>query len=258
MHKDHHQVELNDEQLIRYSKQIMLPRFGIEAQQRLLNSHVLIMGLGGLGSPLAFYLAAAGVGHLTLVDPDQVELSNLQRQIIHQTRNIGQDKVDSARQSLQEINNDITLECIAKELNDKDLVQQVTAADVVVDATDHFLIRDKINLACVQTGTPLVSGAAIRMEGQVTVFRADQENSPCYRCLYPELDESQQTCADNGILAPVTGIIGTIQAMETIKLLTASGSTLNGRLLLLDASNMEWRELKLRRDENCPVCSEKY
>ncbi len=247
-------MELSDAQLLRYSKQIMLPQFGIESQQRLLQSRVLLMGLGGLGSPIALYLAAAGVGHITLVDPDKVELSNLQRQIIHQQTNINQYKVDSAKESINKLNSDTQLTCIASALNDNDLTIQAQLADVVVDATDHFKIRDKINLACVNTRTPLVSGAAIRMEGQVSVFRNDIDKAPCYRCLYPDIDEEQQTCSENGVLAPVTGIIGSIQALETIKLLTHTGTTLEGRLLLLDAFTMEWRELKLKRDKDCPVC----
>lgn len=248
-------IELTDDQLLRYSKQIMLPQFGIESQQRLIESHVLLLGVGGLGSPIALYLAAAGVGHITLVDPDVVELSNLQRQIIHQTENIGHNKVDSAKESIQKLNGDTKLTCIAKALSDHELNHQTNLADIVVDATDHFQIRDKINQACVSTRTPLVSGAAIRMEGQVSVFRTDLDNAPCYRCLYPELSEGIQTCADNGVLAPVTGIIGSIQALETIKVLTGVGTTLSGRLLIMDASHMEWRDLKLKQDKNCPTCS---
>ena len=248
-------IELTDDQLLRYSKQIMLPQFGIESQQRLLESHVLLLGLGGLGSPIALYLAAAGIGQITLVDPDVVELSNLQRQIIHQTADIGRRKVDSAEESLHKLNSDTKLTCIPKALSDQELNQQADLADVVVDATDHFQIRDKINQACVNTRTPLVSGAAIRMEGQVSVFRTDLDNTPCYRCLYPELSEDTQTCSENGVLAPVTGIIGSIQALETIKLLTGVGTTLSGRLLMMDASHMEWRDLKLKQDKNCPVCA---
>ncbi len=247
-------MELSDEQLLRYSKQIMLPQFGIESQKCLLQSRALLFGLGGLGSPIALYLAAAGVGHITLVDPDQVELSNLQRQIIHHKTDIGHNKVDSARQSIAQLNEGIKLHCIADALNDDELIQQAQLADVVIDATDHFTIRDRINKACVTTRTPLVSGAAIRMEGQISVFRNDLDNAPCYRCLYPELDEEQQTCSDNGILAPVTGIIGSIQALETIKLLSGIGTSLTGRLLLLDAMTMEWREFKLKQDKACPVC----
>ena len=247
-------IDLNDEQLLRYSRQIMLPQFGVEAQQRLLESRILLIGLGGLGSPIAMYLASTGVGHITLVDHDQVESSNLQRQIIHSNKDINKNKVDSAAESIRELNTDVEVNCIAHKLDATELRQQVKLADVVVDATDHFSIRDKINMACVQARTPLVSGAAIRMEGQVSVFRADLNDAPCYRCLYPDLDESQQTCSENGILAPVTGIIGSIQALETIKVLTGIGTTLNGRLLIFDATTLEWRELKLKKDKNCPVC----
>ncbi len=246
---------MNDEQLLRYSRQIMLPQFGIEGQNKLLQSHVLLVGLGGLGAPVAMYLAAAGAGTLTLVDHDQVDLSNLQRQVIHHTAAIGQDKVESARQTLLALNPETRIRTINHRLDLPSLCAHCRQVDVVVDATDNFAIRFALNQACVETGTPLVSGAAIRFEGQVSVFDRRQAQSPCYRCLYPQSTELEQRCSENGILAPVTGIIGSIQAVETIKLLTGIGTPLQGRLLLLDALTMEWREMKIRRDPACPVCS---
>ncbi|WP_177420789.1 HesA/MoeB/ThiF family protein [endosymbiont of Lamellibrachia barhami] len=244
---------MNDEQLLRYSRQIMLPSIGIEGQQRLLDASVLLIGLGGLGAPVAMYLAAAGVGRLTLVDFDQVDLSNLQRQIIHTTDRIGTPKVESARQALAALNPDIEIECLGHQLEGDELSAQVRRADLVVDACDNFATRFAINAACHENSTPLVSGAAIRMEGQVSVFPG-KPGSPCYRCLYPENGQVEDTCTANGVLAPVVGIIGSIQATEAIKCLTGSGSTLDGRLLILDALHMQWRSLKLKADPHCPVC----
>ncbi|MBA1444675.1 MAG: molybdopterin-synthase adenylyltransferase MoeB [Chromatiales bacterium] len=244
---------MNDEQLLRYSRQIMLPSIGIEGQQRLLDASVLLIGLGGLGAPVAMYLAAAGVGRLTLVDFDQVDLSNLQRQIIHTTDRIGTPKVESARQALAALNPDIEIECLGHQLEGDELSAQVRRADLVVDACDNFATRFAINAACHENSTPLVSGAAIRMEGQVSVFPG-KPGSPCYRCLYPENGQVEDTCTANGVLAPVVGIIGSIQATEAIKCLTGAGSTLDGRLLILDALHMQWRSLKLKADPHCPVC----
>ncbi len=245
---------MNDEQLLRYSRQIMLPSIGIEGQQRLLDASVLLIGLGGLGAPVAMYLAAAGVGRLTLVDFDQVDLSNLQRQIIHTTDRIGTPKVESAKQALAALNPEIEIECIGHQLEGDELSAQVRRADLVVDACDNFATRFAINAACHENSTPLVSGAAIRMEGQVSVFPG-KPGSPCYRCLYPENGQVEDTCTANGVLAPVVGIIGSIQATEAIKCLTGAGSTLDGRLLILDALHMQWRSLKLKADPHCPVCS---
>ncbi|RLJ16984.1 molybdopterin-synthase adenylyltransferase MoeB [bacterium endosymbiont of Escarpia laminata] len=244
---------MNDEQLLRYSRQIMLPSIGIEGQQRLLDASVLLIGLGGLGAPVAMYLAAAGIGRLTLVDFDQVDLSNLQRQIIHTTDRIGTPKVESARQALAALNPEIEIECLGHQLEGDELSAQVQRADLVVDACDNFATRFAINAACHQNSTPLVSGAAIRMEGQVSVFPG-KPGSPCYRCLYPENGQVEDTCTANGVLAPVVGIIGSIQATEAIKCLTGAGSTLDGRLLILDALHMQWRSLKLKADPHCPVC----
>ena len=245
---------MDDKQLLRYSRHILLPQVSIEGQQRLLDARVFLIGLGGLGSPVAIYLAASGVGHLVLVDHDRVELSNLQRQIAHSTNAIGIDKVASAKQALQALNPDVQVTTFNKVLEADELTEQVRLADVVVDASDNFATRFGLNRICVDQKKPLVSGAAIRMEGQVTTFRADQPSSPCYRCLYKDMDELAETCSETGVLAPVVGIIGSIQAAETLKVLTGVGQTLIGRLLILDAQTMEWRELRLRKDPDCPVC----
>jgi len=245
---------MDDKQLLRYSRHILLPQVGIEGQQRLLEARVFLIGLGGLGSPVAMYLAASGVGHLVLVDHDRVELSNLQRQIAHSTNAIGIDKVASAKQTLQALNPGVRITTFNKVLNADELTEQVRLADVVVDASDNFATRFALNRICVEQKKPLVSGAAIRMEGQVTTFRADQPDSPCYRCLYKDMDELAETCSETGVLAPVVGIIGSIQAAEVLKVLTDAGQTLTGRLLILDAQTMEWRELRLRKDPDCPVC----
>lgn len=245
---------MNDEQLLRYSRQIMLPSIGIEGQEKLLASRVLIIGLGGLGSPVAMYLAAAGIGQLVLADFDKVDLSNLQRQIIHTTENIGKLKVESARNALLSINPDCQVQTISKLLEEDELKDQVRQADLVIDGTDNFTTRFMVNDACVATRTPLVSGAAIRLEGQVSVFTG-QPGDPCYRCLYGGGGEMDETCSENGVLAPLVGIIGSLQATEAIKVLTGAGAPLIGRLLLLDALDMQWRTLKLKADPACPTCS---
>jgi len=246
---------MNDHQLLRYSRQIMLPRMDIAGQQRLMQSRALIIGLGGLGSPV---LAAAGVGQLTLVDFDTVDLSNLQRQIIHGHNDIGRAKVDSAADTLHALNPEVNIDTLDVKLTDEALVQAVQQADVVIDASDNFATRFAINQACVSTHTPLVSGAAIRLEGQVSVFLNapdDAANTPCYRCLYDDIPEAEARCSETGVLAPVVGIIGSIQATEAIKLLSGLGTPLAGRLLTLDANTLEFREIRLRRDPQCPVCS---
>ena len=245
---------MNDEQLLRYSRQILLPQVGIEGQEKLRRSRVLIIGMGGLGSPAAMYLAASGVGNLVIVDHDQVELSNLQRQIVHTTLSLGQPKVESARHTLLAINPEVHITAFNTRLDADGLAEQVGLADAVLDATDNFATRFALNRLCVEQKTPLISGAAIRMEGQVAVFRADRPDSPCYRCLYKDMDELGETCSQTGVLAPVVGIIGSIQATETIKVLLDMGETLTGRLLLLDAFTMEWRSVRLRKDPECPVC----
>ena len=245
---------MTDDELLRYSRQILLPEFDIEGQERLRQAHTLIIGLGGLGSAVAMYLAAAGVGELTLVDFDTVDLSNLQRQIIHRTAALGQAKVESARDTLLALNPLVKIIAIPKALDEAQLLEQVQRADVVVDASDNWPTRLAINAACVQSARPLVSGAAIRWEGQVLIWRPDKEGG-CYRCLYRDAAMNPETCTQTGILAPVVGVIGSLQAVEAIKVLTGIGETLNGRLLLFDAKRMEWRTMNLRRWRECPVCS---
>ncbi len=249
---------MNDDQLLRYSRQIMLPQMDVAGQQRLLQSHALIIGLGGLGSPVAMYLAAAGVGQITLVDDDEVDLSNLQRQIVHGMADIGSSKVVSASKTLKALNPDIEVFTVNKRLKGDALQTMVKSADIVIDASDNFATRFAINLACSLESTPLVSGAAVRLEGQVCVFTHQKNDQACYRCLYSEDQEEQTaTCSENGVLSPVVGIIGSIQATEAIKLLAGFGDTLSGRLLILDASTMEFREMRLSQDPNCPVCANK-
>jgi adenylyltransferase/sulfurtransferase len=248
---------MNDEQLQRYSRQILLPQIGLEGQQKLLDSRVLIVGLGGLGSPLAMYLAAAGVGHLVIADYDKVDLSNLQRQIIHRTSDVGRNKTDSACDALLALNPGTQVTAINERLTPGRLAAEIFQADVVADASDNFATRFALNAACVQTKKPLVSGAAIRMEGQAAVFDLRRDDSPCYRCLYRDEPGEEEGCAQLGVLAPLVGIIGALQAVEVIKLLLNIGVTLTGRLLLLDASTMEWRGVKLSKDPDCPVCGAK-
>lgn len=247
---------MDDQQLLRYSRQILLPQFGVEGQQHLLDASVLIIGAGGLGSPAAMYLAAAGIGHITIVDEDVVELSNLQRQILHHHKDLGRPKVDSARDSLEALNPDTRVTAVRKRA-DPELLNQLTGqADLVIDASDNFSTRFAINVACVDHLKPLVSGAAIRLEGQLSVFMPAVPDSPCYRCLYhQDSEEVEPGCADNGVLAPIVGIIGSMQALEAIKVLSGTGAPLCTRLLILDGLQHEWRSIKLRRDPRCPVCS---
>ncbi|MEX1197710.1 MAG: molybdopterin-synthase adenylyltransferase MoeB [Pseudohongiellaceae bacterium] len=256
---------MRDEQLLRYSRQIMLPFLDVAGQQRLLDATVLIVGMGGLGSPVALYLAAAGVGRLVLADHDHVELSNLQRQILHGQDDIGRSKVQSARDRLLALNPDVEVEMVDMALDDERLEALLSRSrgtgteapriDLVVDGCDNFATRFAVNRACVRNGVRLVSGAAIRMEGQVAVFDPAGEDSPCYQCLYSGGDDRDASCARNGVMAPLVGIIGAVQAMEAVKLLAGAGESLAGRLLLLDALTMQWRELRLRRDPQCPVCA---
>jgi adenylyltransferase/sulfurtransferase len=245
---------MNDNQLLRYSRQIMLPQIDIEGQQKLLDANVLIVGAGGLGSPAALYLAAAGVGTLTIYDNDTVDLSNLQRQITHHTPDIGTDKVISTRQTLNQLNPEVKIRAIKQRLEGDQLNYEVMQADVVLDCSDNFTTRFAINSACVKQQTPLVSGAAIRFEGQVAVFTPGKNNSPCYNCLYHSDGEELQNCATNGVIAPLTGIIGSIQALEAMKLIMNIGEALTGRLLLLDGLTMEWNTMKLRKNPDCPTC----
>jgi adenylyltransferase/sulfurtransferase len=244
---------MNDDQLLRYSRQIMLPTVGLEGQERLLGSRVLIVGLGGLGSPVSMYLAAAGVGTLVVADFDAVDLSNLQRQILHDTQRIGLTKVESARRTLAALNPDVCVEGYEGAINQETLPDLISGADAVVDASDNFATRFAINQACFRAGIPLISGAAIRTEGQVAVFNG-RPGGPCYECIYPRGGSVDETCAANGVLAPVVGIVGSIQATEVLKVLTGAGKPLDGRLLLLDALAMEIRTIGVPRDPSCPVC----
>jgi adenylyltransferase/sulfurtransferase len=247
---------MKDDELLRYSRHILLPEVDISGQEKLLASSALIVGMGGLGCPVAMYLAASGVGHLGLADFDRVDLSNLQRQIAHGTQSIGKLKVESARETIAELNPDTRITCIEDKLSGKVLEENVAAFDIVLDCSDNFLTRFAVNTACVTTGTPLVSGAAIQLEGQVMVMNPADPNSPCYQCLYDEADDSQFSCSENGVLAPVTGIIGAIQATEALKLIAGFGDLLSGYLLLLDAKTMQWQKFKLPRNPHCAICGD--
>ncbi len=246
---------MDDDQLLRYSRQMMLPEIDAEGQQRLADSKVLLVGLGGLGSPVSMYLTSAGVGRLTLVDFDKVDLSNLQRQIVHATDDIDRLKIESAIKKLTALNPHTELRGIDHALKEEELYEQAQLADVIVDASDNFQTRFALNEVSVNTKTPLVSGAAIRFEGQVTVFNPTQTDSPCYRCLYNEDVTAGETCTANGVIAPLLGIIGSIQANETLKLIMNIGESLQGRLLLIDALHMEINEAILKKDSKCPVCN---
>ena len=245
---------LNDEELLRYSRHILLAGIDIEGQLRLKNSRVLIVGLGGLGSPVALYLAAAGVGELHLADFDLVDSSNLQRQILHDTTSEGRPKTESARERLRQLNPLIRLHVHERKLDAESLLELVQKVDLVLDCTDNFRIRDELNRVCVAQGTPWVSGAAIRLGGQVTLFNPKDSDSPCYRCLFPEVEESAAGCNEAGVLGPLVGVIGSIQAAEAIKFLTGLGRSLQGRLLLADLGNSQFRDQPVSRDPACPVC----
>lgn len=245
---------MKDEQLLRFSRQIMLPTMDVAGQQELVDATVLIVGMGGLGCPAAMYLSAAGVGHLIIADDDTVEITNLQRQIAHEQSNLGESKVSSAETTLKGLNPDVRITQIKNRLEGDLLEKVVVSADVVVDASDNFSTRFAVNQSCLKNKKPLVSGAAIRMEGQIAVFDSGNPESPCYQCLYSECGDDDASCSQNGVMAPLVGIIGSVQAMETIKLITGIGNSLVGRLLLLDATAMQWREMKLPRDPSCPAC----
>ncbi len=246
---------MNDQQLLRYSRQIMLPKFDVDGQERLLQSRVLIVGLGGLGCPVAMYLAAAGVGTLVLADFDEVDLTNLQRQIAHGQADIGQPKVFSAEQTLRQLNDTIQVEALNQRLDEADLIAQVSQADAVVDCTDNFTTRQAINRACVLSSTPLISGAAIGFEGQVAVYDSSQADAPCYHCLYSVESDENLTCSESGVLSPLVGIVGAMQALEAVKVVAKIGQPLVGKLMLFDALYSEWRTLSLPKDPACSVCS---
>jgi adenylyltransferase/sulfurtransferase len=246
---------MNDDQLLRYSRHILLPEIGIEGQERLLASHALVIGAGGLGSPVSLYLASAGVGLITICDDDNVDLTNLQRQIVHRTEAIGRAKVDSARTTLASINPGVEVVAVRERLAEGRIAELAAGADVVLDGTDNFDTRHAVNRACVKVRKPLVSGAAVRFDGQVAVFDLRRADAPCYACLFPETGESEDVrCAVMGVFAPITGIVGSIQAAEALKLLAGTGEALNGRLLLIDALAMNTRTIRFAKDPACPVC----
>lgn len=248
---------MNDQQLLRYSRHILLDQIGVEGQSRLLAGRALVVGAGGLGSPAAMYLASAGMGTIVLCDNDAVDLTNLQRQILHHCGSIGRPKVESGRETLARINPEVEVIPLATRLAGAALEEQVARADVVLDCSDNFATRHAINRACAAHRKPLVSGAAIRFDGQVSVFDLRHDDSPCYNCLFPEGQEVEEVrCAVMGVFAPLTGIIGTVQAAEALKLVGGFGQSLAGRLLLLDGLSMEWRSISLERDPGCAVCRE--
>ena len=248
-------MSVDDRELLRYSRQIMLPEIDIEGQQRLADATVLVIGLGGLGSPVALYLAAAGVGHLVLNDFDNVDLSNLQRQIIHTNAALGAPKVESAAQAIRAINPLVEVETVNRKLSRSALVALLGGVDLVLDGSDNFSTRYLVNEACWQTGTRLVSGAAIRWEGQVALFDPNVPESPCYRCLYPEGDDEALNCAENGVIAPLVGVVGAMQAMEAVKAITRVGEPLIGQVLYYDAKRADWRKFKLPKRRACPACN---
>ncbi len=246
---------MTDEQLLRYSRHILLDELGIEGQERISSAHAVVVGAGGLGSPAALYLASAGIGKLTLVDDDTVDFTNLQRQILHTQARVGQPKVESGREALTAINRDIEIVACKTRLAGNELDNLIASADVVLDCSDNFATRHAINRACVSHKKPLVSGAAIRFDGQVSVYDLRADDAPCYHCLFPEGESVEEIrCAVMGVFAPLTGIIGSMQTAEALKLVSGTGKTLTGRLLLLDALTMEWRNVRFKKDPACTVC----
>lgn len=245
---------MNNKEKSRYARQIRLSQIGETGQQKLLDASVLIIGMGGLGSPAAMYLAAAGIGQLTISDFDQVEDSNLQRQILHRTKDIGELKALSAKRTIAEINPDCEVTALDWQLDDEELEKYVAGADVVLDCTDNFPTRFAINRACVKALTPLVSGAAIRLEGQIASYIPGSDG-PCYQCLYKEQYENTETCAMEGVLSPVVGVIGTLQALQAILVLSGKSEHVNGKLMLFDGLSMEWQSVRIPKNPNCPVCS---
>ncbi|WP_137896770.1 HesA/MoeB/ThiF family protein [Ramlibacter sp. 2FC] len=246
---------MEDEQLLRYSRHILLDELGVEGQEKLLASHALVIGAGGLGSPVALYLGSAGVGRITLVDHDSVDATNLQRQVAHTLARLGQPKAESAREAIAAINPDVQVRPFTLRADDALLERLVAEADLVLDCSDNFATRHAVNRACVRHRRPLVSGAAIRFDGQVSVFDPRDAASPCYACVFPESQSLEETrCATMGVFAPLVGIIGTLQAAEALKLLCGIGRSLAGRLLMLDGRGMEFSEVRIARNPGCPVC----
>lgn len=244
---------MKDEALLRYSRQIMVRGFDLEGQERLLNSRLLIIGLGGLGSPASLYLAAAGVGTLLLADDDVVDMTNLQRQILHRTKDIGRPKTDSAREQINALNDEVNVITLNERLTEERLTELVATVDVVLDGSDNFSTRFAVNAACVSASKPLVSAAVIGMDGQIGVFRPDL-GGPCYRCVFADTGEEAQSCSETGVLGPLTGVMGSLQAVEAVKVLSGLGEPLNSRLLVVDALTQTWRRMNLQRDPSCPVC----
>ncbi len=246
---------MRDDQLLRYSRHILLDEWGVEGQQKVSQSHALIVGAGGLGSPAALYLASAGVGHISLIDHDHVDVTNLQRQIAHAQNRVGQAKVASLQTAMLAINPDVRVSCYAQKADTALLAQCVPMADVVLDCTDNFETRQLINQACAQFAKPLVSGAALRLDGQVAVYDTRQAHSPCYACVFPPSQSFEETrCATMGVLAPLVGVIGSMQATEALKILSGMGSSLQGKLMMFNAQHMEWQTMNTARNLNCSVC----
>jgi molybdopterin-synthase adenylyltransferase len=247
---------MDDNQLLRYSRHILLDEIGIEGQEKILAARALVIGAGGLGSPAAFYLASAGIGRITLVDNDTVDLTNLQRQILHTTERVGQSKAESGKQTLAHINPEIEIVALTERAENERLDELVRDATVVLDCSDNFATRHAVNRACVAAGVPLVSGAAIRLDGQISVFDSRRPDAPCYACLFPPDQQFEEVqCSTMGVFAPLVGIIGTMQAAEALKLVAEVGESLAGRLLLLDARTMEWMSIKVARNSGCAICS---
>ncbi|MGF1712161.1 molybdopterin-synthase adenylyltransferase MoeB [Vibrio kagoshimensis] len=246
---------LSDAEMLRYNRQIILKQFDFEGQEALKQSSVLVLGAGGLGCASAQYLATAGVGHITLIDDDHVELSNLQRQVLHNDGDIGKKKVDSAAQSLKQLNPHLSLDTRGKRLRDDELKLLVESHTLVLDASDNVETRNQLNRLCFSSKTPLVSGAAIRMEGQISVFTYQDSNEPCYQCLSSLFGNAALSCVEAGVMAPVVGIIGATQALEAIKVIANFGTPKKGKLLILDAMSLSWREMKLMKIPTCPICS---
>ncbi|MDP9651454.1 HesA/MoeB/ThiF family protein [Paraburkholderia caledonica] len=250
---------MNDDQLLRYSRHILLDELGIDAQQHFLDAHALVIGVGGLGCPAVMYLAAAGVGRLTLVDEDTVDLTNLQRQILHMTTSVGRKKVESARDGVKQLNPDVSVTTVAKRVDDEWLDREVPQATVVLDCTDNFVTRHAVNRACVNHKVPLISGAALRFDGQIVTFDPRDEASPCYACVFPEDEPFEEVaCSTMGVFAPTVGIIGAMQAAEALRVIAGVGMPLIGRMMMLDSLRMEWNSLRVTRHPACAVCGSKY
>ena len=245
---------LSDNQLIKYSRQIMLPQIDIAGQEKLNEAHAVIVGLGGLGSPVAMYLATSGIRKLTLIDDDQVDVSNLQRQVIHNENSIGKKKVTSAKESIEALNSDCIVNIIDWRLNEQEFEDRLAEVNVLVDCCDNFETRFLLNRVCFKTKTPLVSGSAIRWEGQLTTFIM-KESTPCYQCLYDDNSATDQNCSQNGIVGPVVGIIGSMQALETIKVITGAGTLSVGELTLFDGLDMSFNKINYSKKDDCPVCN---